>query len=67
MKNSSKKTRVETYTHVEENIYKVNNRYRIRVSGLSQNASSLKKAKKVKKDLKERVEKFKNSGFTYRW
>lgn len=55
VKNSTKKARVETYTPVEKNIYKVNNRYRVRVGRDSHNTSTLKEARKIKKILKGNV------------
>ena len=56
VKNSTKKTRVETYTPVEKNIYKVNNRYRVRVGSVSANTSSLKEARRIKKILRSNME-----------
>ena len=47
--NSSRKN---DYTYVEKNIYKVDNRYRVRVGKDSINATTLKQARQFKKVLK---------------
>jgi len=49
VKNSSRKN---DYTYIEKNIYKVDNRYRVRVGKDSLNAITLKQARAAKKILK---------------
>ena len=50
-KPTTKKKRVEVYIPVEKNIYKVNNRYRVRVGKDSIQAITLKQARAFKRIL----------------